>query len=66
MKIGFIGNFHCLLFLDVNIQSTKHVHQDAHLAIYLNYSYGMLCLEYNLIAKDLRKNLHEQAPVHKS
>lgn len=53
MKMTFIGNFHCLLLLGVNIQSTKHVHQDAHLAIYLNYSYGMLCLEYNLIAKDL-------------
>lgn len=26
----------------------------------------MQCLEYNLIAKDFRKNLHEQAPVHKS
>lgn len=55
MNVRLIGNFHCLLFLDVNIQCTKHFHQDVNLAIYLNYSYSMLCLEYNLIAKDLRK-----------
>lgn len=65
-KTRFIGNLYFLLFLDVNIQSTKHAHQDAHLATNLNYSCSLLCLEYNLIAKDLRKNLHEQAPVHKS
>lgn len=41
--------------MDVNIQNTKHVHQDACVAIYLNYSYAMLCSEYNLIAKDLEK-----------
>lgn len=62
----FITNFHCLVFLNVNIQITKHVHQEAHLAIYLNYSYDMLCLEYNLIVKDFGTHLHEQAPVHKS
>lgn len=47
-------------------RAQKQVHQDAHLAIHLNYSFGILCLGYNLIAKDPWKNLHEQAPVHKS
>lgn len=41
----------------VNIQITKHVHEEAHLSIDLNYSYDMLRLEYNLIVKDLRKNI---------
>lgn len=48
----------------MNIQSTEH--WDSHLAIYLNYSYAILCLQYNLVDKDLRKKLHKQAPVHKS
>lgn len=40
------------LFLDVNIWSTKQVHQESHYAVCLNYSYTTLCLQYNLIAKD--------------
>lgn len=66
LEVIFAGNLNCLLFVRVNIQSTKHDHQDAHLAIHLNYSCCTLCSEYNLIAKDPGKNLHEQAPVHKS
>lgn len=45
--------YFCLFFLEVNIQSTKH--WDSHLAIYLNYSYAILCLQHNLVDKDLRK-----------
>lgn len=43
LKMKFIGNVHCLLFLHANIKNTKHVHQGAHLATYMNYSCDSLC-----------------------
>lgn len=42
VEVIFIGNLNCLLFHPVNIHSTNHVHQDAHLAVDVNYSCGAL------------------------